>query len=152
MTRWTTRDVVLALVVLLTACGQAPVVPAAIDTRHDACRFCRMTVSDLRFAAQIVAPGDEPLAFDDLGCLRDYLRGGGTMRAEAVVFVADHLTREWVRADSAVFTRVDTLATPMSSHVIAHRDKASRDRDPDARGGAAVSAREIVPAAGGPTP
>lgn len=144
--------VVLALAALLSSCGASGPVPADIDTRHDACRFCRMTVSDVRFAAQIVAPGDEPLAFDDLGCLRSYLQGTGALRPEAVAFVADHRTREWVRADRAVFTRVATLATPMSSHLIAHRDQASRDQDPDARGGTAVEPGSIVPPGGGARP
>ncbi len=152
VTNW--RKAITATVALaaLTACGGSAVGPAEIDTRHDACRFCRMTVSDLRFAAQVVAPGDEPLAFDDLGCLASYLTGRQALRSDAVVFVADHRTREWVRADAATFTRVTSLETPMSSHMIAHRDAASRDADPDARGGTALSLGDIVPGGKGPTP
>lgn len=141
-----------AAVVALAGCGGATIVPAAIDTRHDACRFCRMTVSDIRFAAQVVAPGDEPLAFDDIGCLGAFVRGGQALPGDAVVFVADHRTREWVRADAAVFTRVPSLVTPMASHLIAHRNQASRDADPDARGGVAVPRDEVVPKAAGRTP
>jgi hypothetical protein len=32
----------------------------------------------------------------------------------------------------------------MGSHLLAHADAASRDQDPDARGGATVAATEIV--------
>ena len=49
-----------------------------------------MTGSDGRSAAQLLTPGQEPLFFDDLGCLRDYLRQQGTLPAETVAFVADH--------------------------------------------------------------
>ena len=144
MIHWRMAATAALATVAISACGGGAVVPAAIDTRHDACRFCRMTVSDLRFAAQIVAPGDEPLAFDDLGCVGAYLAGQQAARPDAVVFVADHRTREWLRADAATFTRVDGLETPMGSHVIAHRDAASRDADPDARGGVPVSFDDIV--------
>jgi copper chaperone NosL len=144
------RGLAAATVTVMAACSASTPAPAAIDTKHDACRFCRMTVSDVRFAAQIVAPGDEPAAFDDLGCLGDYLRGGGTLRPDAVIFVADHRTREWIRADEAVFTRVATLSTPMSSHLIAHRDGASAGIDPDARGGVSVALHDVVPAPGAP--
>lgn len=144
------RGLAAAALTVLAACSASAPAPAAIDTKHDACRFCRMTVSDLRFAAQIVAPGDEPAAFDDLGCLGDYLRGGGMLRPDAVIFVADHRTREWIRANEAVFTRVATLSTPMSSHLIAHRDAASTANDPDARGGVPVKFQDVVPAQGGP--
>jgi copper chaperone NosL len=102
-----------------------------------------MAVSNAAFAAQLVAPGEEPRFFDDLGCLGGYLRAGRAP-ANAVVFVADHRTKAWVRADRAVYTRVPGLETPMGSHVIAHADAASLAADPDARGGAPVPAAELL--------
>jgi copper chaperone NosL len=121
---------------LASACGGAgPPEPAALDTRNDACATCRMSVSAARFAAQIVAPGDEPLFFDDLGCLARYLREHETLAPGAAVFVADHRTSAWVAAGEAVYTRVPTLDTPMASHLVAHASPASRDADPAVRGG-----------------
>ena len=93
-----------------------------------------MAVSSAAFASQLVAPGELPRFFDDLGCLADYLKAGKAP-AGATAFVADHRTRAWVRADRAVYTRVPGLETPMGSHAIAHADAASRDADPDARTG-----------------
>ena len=98
-----------------------------------------MAVSNARFAAQIVAPGEEPIFFDDIGCLRDYLQQRGARR-RAAAFVADHRTSAWVPAAAAVFTQVPALETPMGSHLIAHATPASRDADPDARGGPPVDA------------
>ena len=43
--------------------------------RTTPCGYCRMIVSDQRFASQIVAPYEEPRFFDDLGCLARYLTG-----------------------------------------------------------------------------
>jgi copper chaperone NosL len=101
-----------------------------------------MAVSSAVFASQLVAPGELPRFFDDLGCLVDYLKAGKAP-AGAVAFVADHRTKAWVRADRAVYTRVPGLETPMGSHVIAHADAASRDQDADAREGTTVSAAEL---------
>ena len=127
--------------------------PAALDTRNESCASCRMAVSTAVFASQLVAPGELPRFFDDLGCLGNYLRAGkGPARATA--FVADHRTKAWVRADRAVYTRVPGLETPMGSHVIAHADAASRGQDPDARGGSPVDPAELLgpsgPPVGGP--
>lgn len=135
----------LLLVLLLgaAACGRQSVEPADLDTRNDACRFCSMTVSDARMASQIVAPGEEPRFFDDLGCLRSFLQREA-LAPGAAIFVADHRTGAWVAAGTAVFTRVDTLATPMGSHLIAHASVASRDADPNARGGVPVAAKDVV--------
>jgi copper chaperone NosL len=126
----------------LAACASGPPEPAPLDTRNDACAACRMPVSEARFASQLVAPGELPRFFDDLACLGSFVKAGRAP-AQATAFVADHRTRAWVRADQAVYTRVDGLATPMGSHLIAHADPASRDQDAAARGGTAVPAAEL---------
>jgi copper chaperone NosL len=131
------------------ACGRSTLPPAPLDTRNETCRSCRMAVSDARFAAQIVAPGEEPVFFDDVGCLGAYL-ARSARRPDAVVYLADHRTKSWIAASRAVITRVPGLETPMNSHLVAHADAASRDADPDARGGqdvaiAAVLGKPAVP-------
>lgn len=141
-----------ALVAALGAgCTVTAPVPAALEAGEN-CAGCRMAVSDARLAGQIVAPGELPLFFDDLGCLGGYLSSGRAAKG-AVVFVADHRTKAWVPAAAAVFTRVSALATPMGSHLVAHASPASRDADLVARDGVPVAAEEIFgvagPAAGG---
>ena len=102
-----------------------------------------MTVSERPYAAQIVAAGEEPLFFDDLGCLRDYLAGGGRVPEGAAAFVADRRTASWVAAGRAVYSLAPELATPMGSHLVAHADAASRDRDGAVTGAVAVPAAAI---------
>lgn len=130
--RWT--GIALAVVLLAPACATREVVPVAFDAAREACRFCRMTGSDGRAAAQLIVPGDEALFFDDIGCLRDYLSqhpsGDG-----AVTFVADYGTRAWIRADRAVFVEQPAVATPMGSHLMAFASAAARDADPAGRTG-----------------
>jgi copper chaperone NosL len=134
---------VLVVIVALTvaACGARTLAPAPLDTRHDACAECRMTVSNARFASQIVAPGEEPLFFDDLGCLAAHLRDRPPLPEGAIVYVADHRTREWAVAGLAVYTKAAWLETPMGSHVVAHASAASRDADTAVQGGERVDAR-----------
>lgn len=139
-----------ALALALCACRGGPATPAAVDTRNDACAFCRMAVSSVRFAAQLAAPGEEPRFFDDVGCLAGYLARRPALPRGTVAFVADHRTREWVRAARATFTRREALETPMGSHVIAHASASSRDADPAAAGGAALTAAQLFGPAGPP--
>jgi copper chaperone NosL len=124
-------------------CAAGPPRPAALDTRTESCRSCRMAVSEPRFAAQIVAPGEDPLFFDDVGCLRDYLKSGARVAAGSLAYVADHRTREWVEAGRAVYTRVAGLGTPMGSGLIAHAGATSRDADQTARGGTPLGPTEV---------
>ena len=124
------------------SCAQDRTSPATLDPAHDDCASCRMRVSDQRFAGQIVAPGDEPRFYDDLGCLANDIKER-SRPAGAVAYVADHRTREWVRAANAVYVRVPALQTPMYSHLIAHASVQSRDGDPEARGGEPITAGQV---------
>lgn len=141
---------ILALLAAAAAfsCAGGVLGPAALDTRTEMCRSCRMPVSDASLAAQLVAPGEEPRFFDDLGCLRDFLARSRAGRG-SVAWIADHRTKAWVRASAAVYTR-SKLETPMGSHWIAHDGAASRDADLAAAGGTPVPTREIFGAAGPP--
>ena len=137
----------LAAIVVLYAlgCAPGPVRPVAIDTAHDTCDNCRMVISDVHYASQVIAAGEEPRLFDDVGCLRAFLHTH-TPDPGATIFVADHRTGGWVDATRAVYTRTVAAATPMGSRIVAHADPASRDADPAAAGGESVPRPAIVPA------
>ncbi len=119
-----------ALVLLVAACAGGPPPPIEEGLLGEPCGFCRMVISERPFAAQIVSRSDEPVFFDDIGCLRDYLAGGGKVGRGAMAYVNDHRTGAWVPAGQAIYTRVPTLATPMGSHLVAHANEASRQDDP----------------------
>jgi copper chaperone NosL len=131
------------LLAVMAGCDSGPLQPAVLDTRNDACAHCRMTVSDARFAAQIVAPGEEARFFDDIGCLREFLRAKPVLAAEAVAFVASYRTKAWVRAADALYLQHDALQTPMGSHIVAFEDAAGRDADAAARDGRRLTAAEV---------
>ena len=138
MTRW----VVIAALVIGGACAAGRAAPLDPVIGDDACAHCRMTIVSRATAAQIARSGDEPVFFDDLGCLRDYLLH---QRApdDAVIYVADHRSGAWVDARAARFTKTDT-ATPMASGLLAHADEASRGADPSAAAGTPVAARDVL--------
>jgi copper chaperone NosL len=132
---------ILALV--LAGCGLGRATPAALDTSgKEPCAFCRMAIIDQRTAAQLVAPGEEPRFFDDLGCLRSYL-AATTLAAKAAVYVADHRTRDWVPLTQAVYARQPALETPMGSQLMAHANPGSRAADQAARGATPLRAADL---------
>lgn len=140
---------VAALIAAAATWACAGGVPTPVPVEPGAtCGYCRMVVSDQRFASELLAPYEEPRFFDDLGCLRHYLDRTGPLRPGAVVYVADHRSRAWVLAGRAVYTRVESLSAPMGSHIIAHESIASRDADADAARGTPIDVTGVF----GPTP
>lgn len=140
----TARRTLGALFVVVAAgCRGGAPGPVAIDTAHDACRFCRMVISDPSTAAELVAPFEEPVLFDDLGCLKGYLESGPSIPSGTRTFVTDHRTGEFVAAERAVYARHDVATTPMGSRVFAHRDEASRASDAGLAGARPVPIEEV---------
>jgi copper chaperone NosL len=143
------RALITALVIaFFFGCAAGPVPPAALDLHGgDACATCRMTISQRQTGAQIVSAADEPLFFDDIGCLREHLRAHG-LPQNARIYVADHRTGEWTPAETAVYSRVASVETPMGSSLLAWASDESRVKDASAARGEPVSAQAITGAAG----
>ena len=140
------KTVLIACVMgLAVACGPAVPAPAELTTGQEACAFCRMSVSQPEFASQVVSPGELPLFFDDLGCLNNYLTVTYDPAPETVIYVTDHASRAWVRADNALFSRVAGASTPMGSHLVAHASAESRASDVAAAGAAPVAVDVVIP-------
>ena len=138
--------IALASTLAAIGCGRE-LTPAPLEVGREACAYCRMTVSDSHLASQVLAPGELPRFFDDLGCLNHFLAGTTEVPAGSVIYVTDHRTNEWVPADTAVFVRVPALATPMGSHLVAHASLESRAADASAAGGSSVATADVVPSA-----
>jgi copper chaperone NosL len=101
-----------------------------------------MTVVEATLASQLLAPGEEPRFFDDIGCLTAYLATHASGPADRA-YVADHATGAWIEAARAAYTRAGAIATPMNSHLVAHASAGARDADPSVRGGRPLTVAEV---------
>lgn len=104
---------------LFPACHSSGVKPVEIFP-EDNCALCRMAVSNLAFASEIVTVEGEALKFDDLGCLEEYRSAHPDLRI-AATFVKDYETKAWLREEQSVIVETG-LDTPMGSGKAAVRD------------------------------
>jgi copper chaperone NosL len=135
----------MAAVALAVGCTGGRVSPVPIEPGVP-CAFCRMSIADARLAAEVVAPGEEPRQYDDIGCLAADL-AKRPLAAGARAFVADYRSGTLLPAADAVYTRVETIATPMLSHLVAHESDQAREADARTRGGTRLLARDVFGAA-----
>lgn len=99
--------------------GESAGGPPEIRYGEHECDRCRMIISEERTAAAALSEGAE-LRFDDLGCLRAWVRS--PQGRDSSIWVHDAITLEWLPGPAAAFVRVPELVTPMGTGWLALRD------------------------------
>lgn len=113
--------------VAVAACAGGPPEPVEITLNEENCSFCRMAVSQREFAAQVVTVTGSFDTFDDIGCLRDWIKEHQPSET-AGIFVVDFLTGIWIDARTASYVASERLPTPMSSGIAAYQEQTSAER------------------------
>lgn len=114
----------IPLLLILCGCGKPSLKPVEIEST-DMCSFCRMAVSEMRYAAEIVDRDENVYKFDDIGCMLRFLRQHQTQGA--AVFVRDYDSSGWLSAPEAQYVRSDAIPSPMDGHMIALGHKAAAE-------------------------
>jgi copper chaperone NosL len=107
---------VLVMAALLTACERAP---RPLVAGVDACDFCRMTVSDIRFGGEIQSRTGRLHAFDAVECLASFHLDAADRDEVKAAWVSDFETGRLVPVDSAVFLQDSQLKSPMGRNLVA---------------------------------
>jgi len=121
--RWKIGVIALGIGAFLLRCGGAKG-PVPIEAGEDLCNFCRMVITDLRFAAEIIDEKGNVYKFDDIHCMIALAREKDfTPEKTRGFFVLDYQTKEWVRAEKAFFVKGQEIWTPMAGGVVAFKDR-----------------------------
>ncbi len=107
----------IAAGLVLAACS--PAGPRALVAGTDECGYCRMTITDVRFGAQAIAPTGKVVTFDAVECAANYA-ATADRGAVASLWVADfERPGTWLPADSAVFVVDARVTSPMGRSLVA---------------------------------
>lgn len=140
------RPVILmaVLTLLLSACSSSASEPAEINLNEDSCTACNMGIADLESAAQLILKSGEPVLFDDIGCMTQYLQ---TEKPEyEAAFVNDYLSREWILFDAAAFIQNSGIDSPMSYGIAAFESMKKAEEYRKKHGGTVYSKDELLEA------
>lgn len=129
---------------VLSACGKQEYKPVAVHEHTDRCAICNMSVTDDPHATQIIKKDGQPLLFDDLGCLYEWISQNGRDEI-GVAFVRDYHTKEWIKLEDAYYVYDPSIRTPMAYGVISFSDKnAAQDFiDQEAKSGMLMDAAQL---------
>lgn len=103
---------------MLTGCksGPDPIVPG-----KDNCYFCKMTITDASYAAELVTTKSKIHKFDDLHCLLAFMKSGMMEQSQVKeVYVADFSgSHGLVNVKDALFIQGENIHGPMNGNVVA---------------------------------
>lgn len=109
---------ILTSFLILTSCSKDP---QPINFGVDDCDYCKMTISDTRFGAEIVTDKGRIYKFDDVSCAKGFLKDE-IITEEQVhsLWFVDFVENETlVNADSSVLIYNEELKSPMASNIAA---------------------------------
>jgi copper chaperone NosL len=114
--------------------------PAPIAYGRDECAWCRMTISDPRYGAELVTTTGRTYVFDSVECLAAFwLARRVPETSVASLWVADFAGGGLVPAGTASYLRSDALPSPMGLDLTAFARAADRDAAAARHGGAGLA-------------
>jgi copper chaperone NosL len=135
----------LGAVLLLPGCENGP---QPIAFGKDSCAECNMTLVDKRFGAEFVTGKGKVFKFDDVNCMVEFIKREPHVSDSSAkrFIIAFNEGGALTGSDELVFIKHKGLRTPMRSHVVAFRDKASAQATLDelGEGGSFLSWEDIM--------
>lgn len=93
--------------------------PEPIQLNKDKCDYCKMTVSDFRFAAELMTVKGRVYKFDDISCMRGYIRANKDVQ-NATFFIGNFKKPgELIGVIDAHFVQSDQFKSPMGGNTAA---------------------------------
>jgi copper chaperone NosL len=121
------RLLVLVIAICSVACRLSDFQPVEIGA-EDMCAYCRMAISEKRYAAQFLDDEGQASKFDDVACMMKYLRAKKDQGRIARYYVVDFDSHQWIAASLAFFIQSPRLKTPMNGSIIAFEHKSRAEQ------------------------
>ena len=110
---------VFACGLVLVGCTQGP---RPVIRGTDVCAQCRMTITDMQFASQLVTARGKQHPFDSIECLAWYLDQHPAEEG-ATLWVTDYASPEtFIEAHGAVYVHGPDVMSPMAANLAAFSD------------------------------
>ncbi|HSF46720.1 MAG TPA: nitrous oxide reductase accessory protein NosL, partial [Chitinophagaceae bacterium] len=106
------------LVLIMTSCSAQP---EPLKMGVDACDFCKMTLTDAKFGAELLTKKGRISRFDDIHCLTKYMALGNFATSDLKsVWLVDYTGKgKLIEAEKALLLKSSTLRSPMGGNIAA---------------------------------
>ncbi|MBP6759435.1 MAG: nitrous oxide reductase accessory protein NosL [Flavobacterium sp.] len=112
-------DAVLVLLLSFSfmSCGDFKVEPIKLNT--DNCDFCKMSIADGKYAAEIITQKGRVYKFDDISCMANYCKENANTKIGAYYVSDFSQDNNLIPAETAFFLSGGSIQSPMHGGIIA---------------------------------
>jgi copper chaperone NosL len=116
-----------AMIVMLM--GSCSAQPEPLKMGIDACDFCKMTLTDPKFGAELFTKKGRLSRFDDIHCLTKYMATGNfaTTDLESIWLVDYADNSQFIAVEKAILLKSENLRSPMGGNIGAFATKEKMD-------------------------
>lgn len=114
-------SVIAFFILAFTSCNTTK--PEPIKLNSDNCDNCGMTISNLKFAAELFTQKGRAYKFDDISCLLNYKIENKDKANGASFYISNFLgDNNLIPAETAVYAKGENILSPMGGNVAAFSD------------------------------
>jgi copper chaperone NosL len=134
-----------AALVLALATAACDAGPRALVAGEDACRYCRMTIDDVRFGALVQTSRGRLETFDSIECLASFVNAMPAAEKPRGVWVTDFdAPGTWIPVERARFLQQSSIKSPMGRELAAFSGDVSPDELVRRHGGRPLTWAEVT--------
>lgn len=109
--------------------------PQPISYGNDGCAFCKMTIVDSRYSAELVSDKGKVFKFDAIECMVNYEKQNSET-IFALKLISSFDKKELISAAQSHYLRSEKLPSPMGMYITGFSDKATAKSFAENHGGA----------------
>lgn len=115
-----------------------------ISYGKDNCHFCKMTISDKHYGAEVITKKGKVYKFDEIRCLVSYLKENEKIGVNAELYITDFTGKnELYKKESLSFVKSEKLNSPMGGNIASFSSKDSMNLYKKKLGGTVILLNEI---------
>lgn len=120
--------------VLVWSCS---IEPQPINYGSDACEFCKMTIVENRWAAEIVTDKGKVYKYDAIECMMNYMNRNDINSSGLALLLVDDYTQPGVLIDAtkATYIKSEAIPSPMGAFLSAFSNAGDAKATVDEKGG-----------------
>jgi len=133
----------LVLIVTLASCAKKA---EEINYNNDECDYCRMQISDSRYAAKIVVKDEKLYKFDSIECLIGFTLVKNISESDSVKFYVCDFSNpgNFQEVINCFFVHNNDFESPMALNVQAFSSQTEREKFVKENGGTEISWDDVV--------